>query len=218
MLSNYVFFLQATKKVRTLMDNDFHRELRLSSISHAKLIAQVESDSHFLCSQNIMDYSLLLGVHQSSQMALAAAAARLFDDGVGGGTAGVDAASQANPKWDKDEIKVDARHALPIRSRFRDGIDANVIEGPSAYYVGIIDILQEYDAKKQMERCSKVYCCCMDGEGISCMPPIPYANRFIKTVHKIVKTEDQQALRAQEEMYRSVLSMYAAQGDSDDDD
>eukprot|EP00658_Telonema_sp_P-2_P008100 TRINITY_DN13034_c0_g1_i16.p1 TRINITY_DN13034_c0_g1~~TRINITY_DN13034_c0_g1_i16.p1 ORF type:complete len:182 (-),score=37.29 TRINITY_DN13034_c0_g1_i16:178-723(-) len=48
--------------------------------------------------------------------------------------------------------------------------------GDRIFSFGIIDILQRYTCKKFAESCSKQLLC--KGDGISCRPPEPYADRF----------------------------------------
>ncbi|ETP47183.1 hypothetical protein F442_06733 [Phytophthora nicotianae P10297] len=48
-----------------LKDNDFHRKLRVESETAAALVCQLENDSNFLRDQGIMDYSLMLSVHNT---------------------------------------------------------------------------------------------------------------------------------------------------------
>ncbi|TDH70863.1 hypothetical protein CCR75_001209 [Bremia lactucae] len=48
-----------------LKDNDFHRKLRVESDTAEALVCQLENDSNFLREQGIMDYSLLLSVHNT---------------------------------------------------------------------------------------------------------------------------------------------------------
>lgn len=55
-----------------------------------------------------------------------------------------------------------------------------VVEGPGCYYFGIIDILQEWNWKKKLERFYKMYIRGKDGDGLSCMEPIGYADRFLQ--------------------------------------
>merc|ERR1719162_1203208 len=49
------------------------------------------------------------------------------------------------------------------------------VEGPTEYCFGIIDVLQEYVCRK---RCEYWYRSCRFGEGVSCVPPRAYAERF----------------------------------------
>lgn len=48
-----------------LKDNDFHRKLRVQSDTAEALVRQLDADSNFLREQGIMDYSLLLSVHNT---------------------------------------------------------------------------------------------------------------------------------------------------------
>ncbi|CAH0477803.1 unnamed protein product [Peronospora belbahrii] len=48
-----------------LKDNDFHRKMRVEAETAEALVRQLESDSNFLKEQGIMDYSLMLSVHNT---------------------------------------------------------------------------------------------------------------------------------------------------------
>jgi 1-phosphatidylinositol-4-phosphate 5-kinase len=70
-------------------------------------------------------------------------------------------------------------HRLDTFGRNADGgMQVMVVEGPGLYYFGIIDILQEWNFKKQLERFYKVYILGQDGNGISAMRPNEYSERF----------------------------------------
>lgn len=58
------------------------------------------------------------------------------------------------------------------------GLSARMVEGPGTYYIGIIDVLQEWNWMKKMERFAKVYLKMLDGDGISAVEPDYYADRF----------------------------------------
>eukprot|EP01127_Copromyxa_protea_P002386 TRINITY_DN1227_c0_g1_i1.p1 TRINITY_DN1227_c0_g1~~TRINITY_DN1227_c0_g1_i1.p1 ORF type:complete len:864 (+),score=147.02 TRINITY_DN1227_c0_g1_i1:31-2622(+) len=51
-------------------------------------------------------------------------------------------------------------------------------DGTQLYFLGVIDILQEWNATKQVERCFKVGMRCEDGDGISAIDPDRYSVRF----------------------------------------
>jgi len=50
-------------KLTTLKDNDFKRALRLERQTAFAIKDQLDADTKFLCEQDIMDYSLLIGIH-----------------------------------------------------------------------------------------------------------------------------------------------------------
>lgn len=60
------------------------------------------------------------------------------------------------------------------------GLHTHYVEGPAKYYIGIIDILQEWTLTKRLERAIKIYIYRNDPYGISAMNPIDYARRFLR--------------------------------------
>lgn len=70
---------------------------------------------------------------------------------------------------------------LDIFQRDNDGgMHAAVVEGPGTYYMGIIDVLQQWNWEKKLERFFKVYFKWMDPDGLSAVPPQQYVDRFMK--------------------------------------
>lgn len=67
--------------------------------------------------------------------------------------------------------------------RDHDGaMRALLVEGPGSYYIGIIDILQQWNWSKRIERYFKVYIKRLDGDGLSAIQPKQYVQRFWKRV------------------------------------
>eukprot|EP00456_Euglypha_rotunda_P086257 TRINITY_DN87392_c0_g2_i1.p1 TRINITY_DN87392_c0_g2~~TRINITY_DN87392_c0_g2_i1.p1 ORF type:complete len:167 (-),score=19.70 TRINITY_DN87392_c0_g2_i1:10-510(-) len=58
------------EKVPVLKDNDFRKQVRLHPEVARQMIQQLAADSEFLRTQGIMDYSLLLGIHNCSDRRL----------------------------------------------------------------------------------------------------------------------------------------------------
>ena len=80
----------------------------------------------------------------------------------------------------KDSIS-DYSSIMSSAAQDRDsGIPFAVIHGKGTYYFGIIDILQEWNWSKKIERFFKVYLKREDGNGISAISPLLYAERFMK--------------------------------------
>ena len=69
------------------------------------------------------------------------------------------------------------------------GVQAHVIEGPGIYYMGIIDALQKYTWKKKFETLFKTYVQRLDGDGISCVDPTKYRERFMNYMENIIINE-----------------------------
>jgi hypothetical protein len=60
------------------------------------------------------------------------------------------------------------------------GLRSHIVEGPAKYYIGIIDVLQEWNLMKQLERAAKVYLYRQDPDGLSAINTKDYAARFMK--------------------------------------
>jgi hypothetical protein len=57
---------------------------------------------------------------------------------------------------------------------------AATVEGPGSYYMGIIDILQEWNFEKKLERFLKIYFKREDPDGLSAIRPDLYQERFMQ--------------------------------------
>jgi hypothetical protein len=122
-----------------LKDEDWEQSLmsiELSKEHRDQIIEELEEDVALLQSQQLMDYSLLVGVHSSSA-----------DNRV-------------------DDLK-EMENGSIIRSR--DG---------TLYFCAIIDILQKYNLRKQVEHFAKSVA--YDGDLISAVHPDLYASRFLE--------------------------------------
>jgi len=78
-----------------------------------------------------------------------------------------------------------ANTGLQQLSDFPSAYQSRMIEGPGFYAMGIIDILQEYNFEKKIERFFKVYIKCVDQFGISCISPTMYRKRFLAKMLQI---------------------------------
>ncbi|RQM22981.1 hypothetical protein B5M09_005763 [Aphanomyces astaci] len=62
------------------------------------------------------------------------------------------------------------------------GMGVEQVYGPGVYFVGLIDILQQWNVRKRLEHFVRVYLCGQDRLGISVVAPHEYADRFQKRV------------------------------------
>ncbi len=67
-------------------------------------------------------------------------------------------------------------------SEYRGGLRATIVEGPGIYYLGIIDVLQEWTLAKRLENWFKTHILCTDTSGLSAVDPERYAKRFSERV------------------------------------
>jgi len=192
-----------------LKDVDFteaNESIRVGEERRAKLIAQIERDSGFLQDQNIIDYSLLLGIYEL---------------GAGSHEAADSDEAKGNMEAPTGEESVAWERPLPPTSRsgfsvgfMKEGYEdddaalataqrvvaatvtertAGSAEAPmhqsdlggmlssdkkALYFLGIIDILTPYDSIKHMEHWCKAIRYPKDRRGVSCCPPAMYAQRF----------------------------------------
>jgi len=156
------------KKNAIMKDMDLQRVLRLSDEDRASFLAQIKRDSDFLRDNNIMDYSLLLGIHNTMQV--------FYIE------------PESHPRRSIAEGVV--VHEPPFFQRNDGGLYAAVMEGPGIYFMGIIDILQEYNTAKKLERFFKIYFRCKHRDGISAIGPVPYGQRFVNFMHKITESAE----------------------------
>eukprot|EP00656_Telonema_subtile_P013210 TRINITY_DN1669_c0_g2_i1.p1 TRINITY_DN1669_c0_g2~~TRINITY_DN1669_c0_g2_i1.p1 ORF type:complete len:876 (+),score=250.00 TRINITY_DN1669_c0_g2_i1:69-2696(+) len=132
-----------------LKDLDFKEspeDAMMLSSENAKLLEEtIKSDSELLAEMQIMDYSLLLGIHR-----LEDPSCELPRD-------------EGAPPFERD--------AGGMRSVNPDGSPGGFV-----YFVGIIDILIPYSARKAAEHAAKSII--HDPKTISAVPPLDYAHRF----------------------------------------
>jgi hypothetical protein len=69
-------------------------------------------------------------------------------------------------------------YSRPFFRQHRGGLRATIVEGPGIYYLGIIDVLQQWSFMKKLERFFKTKILMQSGQGLSCMMPDLYAARF----------------------------------------
>jgi len=141
-------------------DNDLQFKIHLEPQHRAKFLAQIESDAKFLCSLNIMDYSLLLGTHNMCYIL-----------------------TDRHPTEEPDDP------SAPFYQKENGGLRAKMIEGPGLFFFGIIDILQEYNTQKKLERWFKTTILRKSKTGISAIPCEPYAARFIEKMRQITSEQ-----------------------------
>ncbi|KAF1779162.1 Phosphatidylinositol-4-phosphate 5-kinase, N-terminal domain [Phytophthora cactorum] len=64
------------------------------------------------------------------------------------------------------------------------GMSVDEVHGPGLYYLGLIDILQQWNLRKRVEHFVRVYVLMQDRHGISVVNPRQYADRFQQRVIK----------------------------------
>ncbi|KAG6585028.1 Phosphatidylinositol-4-phosphate-5-Kinase (Pi-PIPK-D2) [Phytophthora cinnamomi] len=137
-------------------DLDLARSLNLPRHVADHLNKQLISDCEFLRDVGIMDYSLLIGIHKCHLRAPRPSNA-----------AGFGTASDFDEAFDR-EVNLEGSNS---------GVNLSPLGDDEVYFVGIIDILQQWDWEKQLEKAGKVLLG-KSARGISAVAPAPYCRRF----------------------------------------
>ncbi|XP_018496912.2 phosphatidylinositol 4-phosphate 5-kinase type-1 alpha-like [Galendromus occidentalis] len=172
------------KKSPTFKDLDFmehHPEgILLDAQTYDALINTIQRDCRVLESFKIMDYSLLLGIHNIDQAAREAEAA---DTAVDAATLGASTGGANIPRSKSMNRGRLAAFSTAIESIDHDensppgGIPAVNSKGERLLlFIGIIDILQSYRLRKRLEHSWKALL--HDGDTVSVHRPGFYAKRF----------------------------------------
>ena len=154
-----------------LKDNDIIDEqyyFVVSEDTQKRLRAQIESDVSFFKENNIIDYSLLIGIHD--MQARSNSRSRTIRDSIASES---DYYAGNNPNW-------------PFYEQNEGGMYN--YNGSKIYFWGVIDILTEYNTKKKLEHFIKRL---KYGNKISCVPPEFYAKRFWDFICNLIVTVDE---------------------------
>jgi len=190
------------KELPTFKDNDFVKEgikIYIGDIAKDKLLETLTADVEFLTKLHLMDYSLLLGIHDCAR---AEAEGYDMDDGeqdddddsdgnvVGGG-------DRVPPPW--GTTPPDSPHQLMRETslQYEGGIvpELDIYAIPSCenapvkeiYFLAIIDVLTHYGVKKQAAKAAKTVKYGANVDGISTCDPEQYGKRFIEFLSKAIE-------------------------------
>lgn len=172
-----------------LKDVDFkqaNEAIRVGPELKEKLIKQIESDSGFLRDNNVIDYSILLGIHdigkernddeddaEEGKASVQISEGQIVRTNTGA-TQMTFPASPASGIPGTPPPQVAGTREVPCHQRDLGGLLS--ADQRQLYFFGIIDILTPYDTRKKMEHHLKALR--HDRRGVSCCPPVFYSERF----------------------------------------
>jgi 1-phosphatidylinositol-4-phosphate 5-kinase len=143
---------------------------------HGEFMHQMKQDANWLRDHNIMDYSLLLGICSDCTKCAACGVSNCAKCGptdltprTASAAAGAGEQDHVVSKWEVD--------LGGLRARRQDGEPRKEV-----YFMGVIDILQEYDIKKKLEHELKAHKQIQKGgdpNAISAVKSSVYAKRFV---------------------------------------
>lgn len=142
-------------------DNDLRSKIILQPSEALSVREILKNDSDLLCKYGTLDYSLLVGVKKTK-----------FD---------------ININTVDDTITVpEGEVEIGKNSMFY----SKSLIGPSTYYLGIVDFLQDWTPSKKLERLFKIYISRKDPDGLSVMNPVDYCIRFQNKMNQIFEVDD----------------------------
>jgi len=202
-----------------LKDNDLKYKIRLPNHIAIELYEQLKSDAGFLLSVGVMDYSLLVGVHnteydvelQHKQQEDKALDVPKADEAKPRPNRRSSVVSSANNTRNTIQSDIFSKQAFlsnaPNDSNSsKDAsepdadkkVNANHIYchklvGPESYCMGIIDYQQQWTLEKKMERLYKTKILGADPNGLSAIEPQTYHDRFISHIESILDIQLQES-------------------------
>ncbi|CAH2087154.1 unnamed protein product [Euphydryas editha] len=191
------------KELPTLKDNDFIKQgvrIDIGDAAKEKLLETLTADVEFLTKLHLMDYSLLLGVHECGRGEAEAEAARQRDAELDSDDSDTDSDTDNRHHGDRWGYNTppDSPRGLGRQSSLRyEGIipELDIYAIPShegapkkeIYFVALIDVLTHYGVKKQAAKAAKTVKYGSNVDGISTCDPEQYGKRFIEFVAKAIE-------------------------------
>merc|ERR1719334_513913 len=169
-------------------------KIKIGEEAQGKLLETLTADVEFLTKHDIMDYSLLLGIHDTKQA--------LEDD------------RETEVEEDEDDEEYDSggsgvaltppdspgagRHTLQKKGSLADGRidperDIYAIpsqgdgEGKEIYFLSLVDVLTHYGVKKMTAKAAKTVKYGSSVDGISTVEPEQYAKRFLAFIDDAIE-------------------------------
>jgi len=185
------------KEKPTFKDNDFLKDgvkIHIGEEAKAKLMETLKADVNFLTNLHVMDYSLLLGVHNVDQAAEEEAnrlanqgdeAEELAEEDYDSGGSGVALTPPDSPRAPSymaaNGALIDPEkdiYAIPSRASSQKR---------EIYFLALVDILTQYGVKKQAAKVAKSVKYGSSVEGISTVEPEQYAVRFLEFISNAIE-------------------------------
>jgi len=175
------------KKEPTLKDMDFlndRAKIKIGEEAKGKLLETLTADVEFLTKNDIMDYSLLLGIHDTKQAVEDEREQELEEDEeedeeYDSGGSGVALTPPESPGTGRRVLTKKRSVADGMIDPDRDLYAIPSQDGNDIYFLSLVDILTHYGVKKMTAKAAKTVKYGASVEGISTAEPDQYAKRFL---------------------------------------
>lgn len=195
------------KELPTFKDNDFVNEqmkVYIGEEAKSKLMETLTADVEFLTKLHLMDYSLLLGIHEvergeqemqrERELEAENHGGESDDSECGSGFEHRGPFGMTTPPDSPNAIAQFVReHSLQYEGGIIPELDIYAIPSCESapvkeiYFVAIIDVLTHYGVRKQAAKAAKTVKYGSNVDGISTCDPEQYAKRFIEFMNKAIE-------------------------------
>lgn len=175
------------KKEPTLKDMDFLNDgakIKIGEEARGKLLETLSADVEFLTKNDIMDYSLLLGIHDTKRAVEDDREQELEeeeeeDEEYDSGGSGVALTPPESPGTGRRTLQKKRSVADGMIDPDRDLYAIPSQDGNDIYFLSLVDILTHYGVKKMTAKAAKTVKYGASVDGISTAEPDQYAKRFL---------------------------------------
>ncbi|KAG0719081.1 Phosphatidylinositol 5-phosphate 4-kinase type-2 alpha [Chionoecetes opilio] len=180
------------KDLPTLKDNDFMKEgtkIHIGEEAKQQLMETLTADVEFLMRLHLMDYSLLLGIHDIAKAEM---------DGVMQNESEDDAVEEeeedecSGVPTPPDSPNTAARERATSNGAIDPDVEIYAIESNEnapqreIYFMALIDVLTHYGVKKQAAKAAKTVKYGSNADGISTVEPEQYGRRFLDFMNQAI--------------------------------
>jgi len=175
------------KDLPTFKDNDFVKaniKLHLDQNVREEFLTKLKNDAEFLAKLKLMDYSLLVGIHNSDL------SSENTDSSTDDNCAGSSSPPESPTEFAGGPMSPQICEIEPDYGQFYAINSAANSTKREVYYMGLIDILTHYDTKKKAAHAMKTAKHGL-GADFSVKSPRVYAHRLIQRLEQATSGDDQ---------------------------
>ncbi|KAM7341451.1 phosphatidylinositol 5-phosphate 4-kinase isoform 1-T6 [Cochliomyia hominivorax] len=181
------------KHLPTFKDNDFMKQkvrIEIGESAKTKLMDVLTNDVELLTKLHIMDYSLLVGIHDCVRAEEEALQMENCQSGGPGRSENSESEEcDSGERWTYNTPPDSPRGAQYKEVVYEVDMYAipSIEEKREIYFIAIIDVLTQYGVKKQAAKAAKTVKYGSNVDGISTCDPEQYAKRFLEFMDKAIE-------------------------------